>query len=62
MFNMTWEEAQQAMREGKSVRNSNFTSDEWFQMVNGRIVCEQGYPMAGWYRGEEWQDKGWAIV
>ena len=60
MFNMTWEEAKQAMREGKSVHHRHFC-DEWFQMINGRIVDEAGYFMDRWYKGEDWQNTGWAI-
>lgn len=62
MSKLTWKEAQQAMREGKRVRNQYFTSDEWFEMVGGRIYAEDGCPMAGWYRGEAWQDEGWSVI
>ena len=60
--NMSWEEAQAAMREGKKVRNFYFSSCEFFRMDNGSIVCENGYSMSGWYRGEEWQKTGWSII
>lgn len=62
MSKLTWKEAQQAMREGKRVRNENFTSDEWFEWLDGAIRCEMGYNMAGWYRGEAWQDEGWSVI
>lgn len=62
MFNMTWEEAQQAMREGKRVKNTHFTSEEFFYMENGRLLDEEGYPMVGWYKGYDWQEDGWMIV
>lgn len=62
MAKLNWKEAQQAMREGKRVRNQYFTSDEWFEMVDGRIYAEDGCSMAGWYRGESWQDEGWSVV
>ena len=59
--NMSWEEAKSAMREGRKVRNSYFTSEEYFQMEDGRIVCEMGCLMDGWYRDEDWQKTGWSI-
>jgi hypothetical protein len=59
---MNWEEAQTAMRQGFAVRHEYFTSDEYFYMRNGHVVCEDGYPTAGWYTGEEWQKTGWSIV
>lgn len=43
---MTYEEAIEAMKQGKKVRNENFTSDEFFEMKDGKIVCEMGYQMA----------------
>ncbi len=58
---MTYEEAIEAMKQGKKVRNENFTSDEFFEMKDGRIVCEMGYPMSSWYKGEPWQKTGWSI-
>lgn len=42
MPKLNWKEAQQAMREGKRVRNQYFTSDEWFEMVDGCIYAEDG--------------------
>lgn len=59
---MNYEEAVEAMKQGKKVRNENFTSDEFFEMKDGKIVCEMGYPMATWYRGLDWQKSGWSIV
>ncbi|ADP02622.1 hypothetical protein GECvBMG_gp263 [Salmonella phage GEC_vB_MG] len=62
MTKLNWKEAQQAMREGKKVRNQYFTPEEFFEMKNGQIVCEMGYNMAGWYLGEAWQDEGWSVI
>lgn len=62
MSELTWKEAQQAMREGKRVRNQYFTSDEFFEMKDGKIFCELGYDMAKWYCGEAWQDEGWSVI
>lgn len=62
MYNLSWTQAQEAMREGKRVRNSNFTGEEFFYMENGQLWDEEGYPMAGWYRGYDWQDEGWMIL
>lgn len=58
---MSWDEAKAAMQEGKKVRNRYFTNEEFFTIKNGNIVCEMGYPMAGWLRGEDWQKTGWSI-
>ena len=58
---MTYEEALEAMKQGKKVRNENFTSDEFFEMKDGKVVCEMGYPMAAWYKGEPWQKTGWSV-
>lgn len=62
MYNLTWTQAQEAMREGKRVRNSNFTVAEWFTMQGCSIIDEAGYSMEGWYRGEPWQDVGWTVI
>ena len=62
MYELTWTQAQEAMREGKRVKNSNFTDEEFFYMQDGKIWDEEGYPMAGWYRGYDWQDEGWMVV
>lgn len=59
---MSWEEAIDAMEKGLLVRNEYFTSKEFFEMRNGRIFAEDGCPMAGWYQGEAWQNKGWSVV
>ncbi|AHY25036.1 hypothetical protein AVV36_gp074 [Pectobacterium bacteriophage PM2] len=62
MSNLNWEEAQQKMREGHRVKNAYFSSEEWFEMDHqNRIVDECGLRMAGWYRNEDWQNKGWAV-
>ncbi|AZV01456.1 hypothetical protein vBSflM004_067 [Shigella phage vB_SflM_004] len=45
----------------KAFRNENFTSDEFFEIKDGKVVCEMGYPMAAWYKGEPWQKTGWSI-
>ena len=62
MYNLNWTQAQEAMREGKRVKNQYFTGDEFFYMENGQMLDEEGYPMAGWYRGYDWQDEGWMIL
>lgn len=62
MYNLNWTQAQEAMREGKRVKNSNFTDEEFFYMQDGKIWDEEGYPMAGWYRGYDWQDEGWMVI
>lgn len=62
MYNLNWMQAQEAMREGKRVKNSNFTDEEFFYMEDGKIWDEQGYPMAGWYKGYDWQVEGWMIL
>lgn len=58
---MTIEEAYQCMKEGKRVTHKSFTSDEYFEMYCGVVVCENGYSMSDWFRNEEWQKDGWSI-
>lgn len=62
MYNLNWTQAQEAMREGKRVRNSNFTVAEWFAFDGRHIVDEEGYYMDKWYKGYDWQNEGWMIV
>lgn len=59
---MSWSDAIEAMENGKTVRNEYFSREEWFEMRNGRIFAEDGCPMDGWYRNEDWQKTGWSIV
>lgn len=62
MYNLNWTQAQEAMREGKRVRNSNFTTAEWFAFDGRYIVDEEGYYMDKWYKGYDWQNEGWMIL
>lgn len=67
MYNLSWEEAQKAMSEGKKVKHRYFSTEEYFHLVDGRIYGEDGVCMndgfhTDWYTGEEWQKTGWAIV
>jgi len=62
MYNLNWTQAQEAMREGKRVRNSNFTVAEWFAFDGRHIVDEKGYYMDKWYKGYDWQNEGWMIL
>lgn len=62
VHNLNWEQAIKAMEKGKRVRNQHFTSEEWFEMRDGRIYAEDGCPMTGWYRGDDWQKEGWSIL
>lgn len=62
MYNLTWTQAQEAMREGKRVKNRHFTDEEFFYMENGQLWDEMGYPMGAWYRGYDWQDEGWMVI
>lgn len=59
---LSWPEALEAMEKGKAVRNEYFTSEEFFEMRNGRIFAEDGCSMHDWYRGEDWQKTGWSVV
>jgi hypothetical protein len=59
---MTYREAIKAMLSGKRVRNSSFTSEEYFEMKYGVIVDENGYDMTDWYTGQGWQREGWSVV
>lgn len=60
--NLSWSEALEAMESGKVVRNEYFTSEEFFEMRNGRIFAEDGCPMCGWYQGADWQQTGWSVI
>lgn len=62
MYNLTWTQAQEAMREGKRVKNRHFTGEEWFAFDGFHIVDEEGYYMDKWYKGYDWQDEGWMIL
>ena len=62
MYNLNWTQAQEAMREGKRVKNHYFTDEEFFYMKDGKIFDEHGYPMAGWDKGYDWQHDGWMII
>lgn len=62
MYELTWTQAQEAMREGKRVKNRHFTDDEFFYMENGQLWDEMGYRMAGWYKGYAWQEEGWMVI
>lgn len=62
MYNLNWEQAQEAMREGKRVKNRHFTDEEFFYMENGQLWDEMGYPMAGWYKGYTYQEEGWMVI
>lgn len=59
---MTYEEALEKARQGYKIRNNNFTPDEYFEIVNGRLVCEMGYLMDGWFLGKDWQKEGWSVI
>lgn len=54
MYNLTWTQAQEAMREDKRVKNRHFTNEEFFYMENGQLWDEMGYPMEAWYHGYDW--------
>lgn len=58
---MTFEEAKEQMRAGVKMTHEYFTSDEFFEIKQGVMVCEGGYDMTRWNRGEEWQQTGWRI-
>ena len=59
---MTYEQALQMMRDGFQLAHEYFTQEEFFEMINGRMVDEQGYHMAGWYQGEDLQNTGGEVV
>lgn len=62
MYNLTWTQAQEAMREGKRVKHEYFVLAEWFAFDGRHIVDEEGYYMDNWYKGYAWQDEGWMIL
>lgn len=59
---MTWNEAINQMKLGKKIRHEYFSSEEFFEMKNNKIVCEQGCDMTNWYRDEEWQKDGFYVI
>lgn len=63
MYNLTWEEAKDAMERGDRVQNIHFTSDEYFELDRPNVIVdESGYNMNAWFRNESWQKNGWRIV
>lgn len=62
MYNLSYDQAVEMMQQGKRVKHQYFTGDEWFEMKGNRVIDEEGYPMAGWYRGETWQNTGWMVL
>lgn len=61
-MSMTFAEAKlKAKTEGVKIRHQHFTSDEFFEYKNGMLVCEMGYNVSTWYKGEEWQDGPWYV-
>lgn len=50
------------MHNGKRVVHEYFTSEEYFEMQYGVIVCENGYNMSDWFKGEKWQLTGWRVL
>lgn len=59
---MKWEEAVKAMEEGHRVAHESFSSEEFFQMRNGKVLDEDLWPMDNWVNGEAKQNEGWSIV
>lgn len=63
---MTYQEAVEAMTDGKRVKHEAFTAEEFFEMQHGVIIDEFGYNMTDWYRGwrdsHEWQNTGWSVI
>jgi hypothetical protein len=64
--NMTKAEAIEAMKNGRKVRHTYFSSDEWASMDMGLIVLEDGVtcePDEFWkWRKAPMFDNGWSIV
>lgn len=63
---MTRNEAIEAMKNGRKVRHTYFSPDEWVAMVLGMIVLEDGVtcePEEFWkWRKSLIFDNGWSIV
>lgn len=61
-YNMSYDEALELARTtGAKIAKRHFTSEEYFAYSGGRLVDEQGYSMARWYRNEPWQNEGWCV-
>ena len=60
---MTREEARHAMREGKKVTHTYFSSEEWVTMDNGLILFEDGVRCSSYefwrWREDSIFDDGW---
>lgn len=62
MRSLSYTEAVELARTtGVRIRHEYFTNDEFFEFKDGKIVCEDGYAMDGWYRNERWQNVGWSV-
>lgn len=59
------EEAREAMKQGHKISHIYYTSDEYLEMKNGEIVCENGYRMTDVFNTDikerEWQLTDWYI-
>lgn len=46
---MTIDQALEAMKAGRKVANSYFTSNEYLHLVNGVVTSEDGYDFTEWF-------------
>lgn len=61
---MTREEAYQAMQHGEKITHQYFSSNEYYEIKNGRIVAEDGVKHTTIFWSEDqndWRKDGWEI-
>ena len=62
---MTKDEAKQALKDGKRIRHSGFTQDEWVEQHGTQYLFEDGYTgymEEFWrHRTDSWWDDGWEV-
>lgn len=66
MYPLTKAQALIKMKEGYKVQHQYFTSDEFLHIMDGVIVCENGYNMTSWWydtrQDSEWKLEGYRVI
>ena len=61
---MSREKAMEALMKGEKIAHIYFSDDEWLQLINGRVMAEDGVDFTGeglrMRRGGRWEDQ-WFI-
>ena len=56
---LTREEALELMKQGKRVRHYNFTRYEYLEMIDGRIMTEDGFRFDDIFSTTSWMANSW---